>query len=964
MVRVRSRDGDIFELSQDVARVSPMLASLIEDGTQEDEDIPLPLVGTQALRRLLDQLQHYHLESRWDTRRLGAKADELEDLLWAADFLCLERLSGLCLAKLVSYLAPGSKSNAALIESPLVKEQTIEPKSHEHRATTSQTPVTPASSSSSCMPQVCKSPAAASSRTSTITSQISMRALRRSLEFRSLRLPEAVITAVLRELSVRASEGDACSLAAAAVCRSHTSEAVRLAAAACIGRLAPRGCQQASGWLQDALQAEKSIDVQQALLWAIAKVGGQGEKALSLLLSKLGSGNKARTRQAAVKALGAVATPGQPRAMAALIGCKPLYSGCGVEDSDSSVRLFSLEVMADLAHGSQTPRIIRTAAARLEDDDDKVRLAAMHAIRQIAGLGNKLAISAVAERLEHRFWWVAKAAVLTLSHIAERGDAAASSEAARRVGHSNAVTRRAALDALAEVASVGDNNTLEAIAANLDQTDANVRRTAVHALVKLGKGHSQALDLCVARIASGVVEVRNTAVEALGQLAILGDMATGHKILVHLTSSSAYVRHAALAALGMLKMPSNESRLVRAVSFRLLDKHPAVRASAQKLLLQGLAASGNSEVLRVLARSIRHTNSGRRRVAARTLIIMARPVPDSLLQMLRPALLHKDSSIRLIAADTLCQLAARGGASGTNMLAHCLEHRDFGIRNVALDVLPRFLKANSTQDRMVEFVLKACLSRLSDANSELRAAAVRCSAVLASVAGSSFPPEAVVKITELLATRLADSVRSVRHAAIESLRSAVCGKSQAWATKAAAATCSQLAHHNWLVRWAAAAVILGVRPGVHEAMPPNMMPVVFNTIQACAQRYSKHSSRSARDVANFLLTSLRSGSSGLCCMALAVESGECSFAAEAPCSPRHATQQKLPLKGVARKVAAVTSVARSRSTTMIPGAKRKIQSRSVDIAKRRKGSCNGATSATDDRRHFGKLQKINKLSPA
>eukprot|EP00930_Biecheleria_cincta_P059858 TRINITY_DN45574_c0_g1_i2.p1 TRINITY_DN45574_c0_g1~~TRINITY_DN45574_c0_g1_i2.p1 ORF type:complete len:923 (+),score=130.85 TRINITY_DN45574_c0_g1_i2:58-2826(+) len=922
MVRVRSRDGDIFELSQDVARVSPMLASLIEDGTQEDEDIPLPLVGTQALRRLLDQLQHYHLESRWDTRRLGAKADELEDLLWAADFLCLERLSGLCLAKLVSYLAPGSKSNAALIESPLVKEQTIEPKSHEHRATTSQTPVTPASSSSSCMPQVCKSPAAASSRTSTITSQISMRALRRSLEFRSLRLPEAVITAVLRELSVRASEGDACSLAAAAVCRSHTSEAVRLAAAACIGRLAPRGCQQASGWLQDALQAEKSIDVQQALLWAIAKVGGQGEKALSLLLSKLGSGNKARTRQAAVKALGAVATPGQPRAMAALIGCKPLYSGCGVEDSDSSVRLFSLEVMADLAHGSQTPRIIRTAAARLEDDDDKVRLAAMHAIRQIAGLGNKLAISAVAERLEHRFWWVAKAAVLTLSHIAERGDAAASSEAARRVGHSNAVTRRAALDALAEVASVGDNNTLEAIAANLDQTDANVRRTAVHALVKLGKGHSQALDLCVARIASGVVEVRNTAVEALGQLAILGDMATGHKILVHLTSSSAYVRHAALAALGMLKMPSNESRLVRAVSFRLLDKHPAVRASAQKLLLQGLAASGNSEVLRVLARSIRHTNSGRRRVAARTLIIMARPVPDSLLQMLRPALLHKDSSIRLIAADTLCQLAARGGASGTNMLAHCLEHRDFGIRNVALDVLPRFLKANSTQDRMVEFVLKACLSRL------------------------------------------ADSVRSVRHAAIESLRSAVCGKSQAWATKAAAATCSQLAHHNWLVRWAAAAVILGVRPGVHEAMPPNMMPVVFNTIQACAQRYSKHSSRSARDVANFLLTSLRSGSSGLCCMALAVESGECSFAAEAPCSPRHATQQKLPLKGVARKVAAVTSVARSRSTTMIPGAKRKIQSRSVDIAKRRKGSCNGATSATDDRRHFGKLQKINKLSPA
>ncbi|CAJ1328210.1 unnamed protein product [Effrenium voratum] len=108
-VRLRSRDGDVFEVGRWLIDLSPVLSS-----TESDDEIPLPLIGTFALKLLLAHCQEYRSQGRWILSRKLSCSD-LEKLFGAAHFLALERLAGLCAAKLAELVL---KQDAALQLSP------------------------------------------------------------------------------------------------------------------------------------------------------------------------------------------------------------------------------------------------------------------------------------------------------------------------------------------------------------------------------------------------------------------------------------------------------------------------------------------------------------------------------------------------------------------------------------------------------------------------------------------------------------------------------------------------------------------------------------------------------------------------------------------------------------------------------------------------------------------------------
>ena len=56
MVKLTSQDGDAFDVSFDVARLSVVVKGILDEDTEEDEDreIPLPNVKSAVLARVIE----------------------------------------------------------------------------------------------------------------------------------------------------------------------------------------------------------------------------------------------------------------------------------------------------------------------------------------------------------------------------------------------------------------------------------------------------------------------------------------------------------------------------------------------------------------------------------------------------------------------------------------------------------------------------------------------------------------------------------------------------------------------------------------------------------------------------------------------------------------------------------------------------------------------------------------------
>lgn len=121
-----SNENDSFEVSFEKVFASAMVKSVIDpeygdDLCEEEEDtqVPLPMISTPILRKIVDYMNHYGLNlpqivtplrfkdmaknvGEWECNFLDMERDELMELLRAADYMDMGGLILLCSAKLAN----------------------------------------------------------------------------------------------------------------------------------------------------------------------------------------------------------------------------------------------------------------------------------------------------------------------------------------------------------------------------------------------------------------------------------------------------------------------------------------------------------------------------------------------------------------------------------------------------------------------------------------------------------------------------------------------------------------------------------------------------------------------------------------------------------------------------------------------------------------------------------------------
>merc|ERR1719436_1829777 len=121
-LKLRSSQGEIFEVECGVACMSTLVKNMVDDsGT--DEEIPLPNVKTAILSKVLDYCKHHKdhppeeiskplksinlLEcgvSEWDVEYVNTEKELLLELILAANFLDIKSLLDLACAKVAALI--------------------------------------------------------------------------------------------------------------------------------------------------------------------------------------------------------------------------------------------------------------------------------------------------------------------------------------------------------------------------------------------------------------------------------------------------------------------------------------------------------------------------------------------------------------------------------------------------------------------------------------------------------------------------------------------------------------------------------------------------------------------------------------------------------------------------------------------------------------------------------------------
>eukprot|EP00588_Corethron_pennatum_P014043 CAMPEP_0194282918 /NCGR_PEP_ID=MMETSP0169-20130528/24249_1 /TAXON_ID=218684 /ORGANISM="Corethron pennatum, Strain L29A3" /LENGTH=169 /DNA_ID=CAMNT_0039028385 /DNA_START=14 /DNA_END=523 /DNA_ORIENTATION=- len=92
VVRLRSSDDQVFEVDAAAAKISSLVANVLNDGAGEDNDddneIPLPLVRADILRKVVEFCEHYEADPMEEITT-PLRSSDMSDLVqeWYAEYI-------------------------------------------------------------------------------------------------------------------------------------------------------------------------------------------------------------------------------------------------------------------------------------------------------------------------------------------------------------------------------------------------------------------------------------------------------------------------------------------------------------------------------------------------------------------------------------------------------------------------------------------------------------------------------------------------------------------------------------------------------------------------------------------------------------------------------------------------------------------------------------------------------------
>lgn len=120
-VSLVSQEGDKFDVEREVAEMSELVKTMIDDG-ESDQEIPLPNVKSNVLGKVIEYCRHHHnnlpaeiekplksatlsdVVSEWDASFVEVEQELLFELILAANYMDIKHLLDLTCAKVASMI--------------------------------------------------------------------------------------------------------------------------------------------------------------------------------------------------------------------------------------------------------------------------------------------------------------------------------------------------------------------------------------------------------------------------------------------------------------------------------------------------------------------------------------------------------------------------------------------------------------------------------------------------------------------------------------------------------------------------------------------------------------------------------------------------------------------------------------------------------------------------------------------
>jgi HEAT repeat protein len=353
---------------------------------------------------------------------------------------------------------------------------------------------------------------------------------------------------------------------------------------------------------------------------------------------------------------------------AAAQGQEPLIMAlCArLEDGDSAVQAAAVESLVALIDDSTRELAIREAISRCQRPGGHIREAAIQILGKIAERGDQRASEAAASLLDDQDDRVRAAAIDACGRVLTvKGHRQTVEKILKEISHTKAFVRRAVVDAVAVITEQRDTKGRDCLLQGCVDVSANVRKSAIVALMgRCNDGDNEALMTALNHLSEQEDHgVRRASAALLSKVARSSDKNAMDAVISFLGEEDDSIRGSGLQAMERF-CTGNMARGVLSRIISLLEHHRAATRTEISEFLSNIFAQRED-------------------------------VKNDVLEVCKMLDNRSNFNTRRVAADTLKKAAAKGSVNTVDAVSGLLNDANPQVRRMAVEILSAASQAGS-----------------------------------------------------------------------------------------------------------------------------------------------------------------------------------------------------------------------------------------------------------------------------